>query len=125
MTSALTSYPRAKEIVRVDLAPATQAGKTLMHPTMNSFAPPLHKNLKTIAHSNVKPHVMPIRNDFARRSHQNPIVLPKLIKPGGRNRSMANRSAQLNLSTSAIASNGPKYASSVRHRQADIIADAK
>lgn len=93
MSSALAIYPRTKEIIRVDLAPPTQIGNSLMHPTLNkgTFIPPFNKNLKTIAHVNFKPHVAPLRTDFVRHSMQNPLVLPKLTTPGGRNRSMVNK----------------------------------
>ena len=78
---------------------------------------PIHRNLKTISHTDFKPHVPPIRNQYMRNSGNN-IVLPKLT---GRNHSQVQRTDLL----SPIRHN--QGAQSVRNRNgpAKILTEAK
>ena len=70
MSSHLNRYRQEKpvDVIRVDRAPATNLGRSLMHPTPQKGAPPFHRNLKTIAHTDFKPHVEPLRTSFVRSS---------------------------------------------------------
>ena len=92
------------QITRVDRAPPTNVGGSLMQAHSKSI-PPFAAALRTISHANHKPHVMPIRQDFVRNSGGNnrpsavgPIVLPKLGgTPSGRNRSMTIGTSKTDL----------------------------
>ena len=96
MSTSLAAYQRP-QITRVDRAPPTNVGNSLMQAHPKSIAP-FAAALRTISHANHKPHVVPIRRDFVRNSSgannkalvaASPIVLPKLSgTPTGRNRSM-------------------------------------
>ena len=84
--------------------------------------PPFAAALKTISHTNHKPNMPPLRQDFVRHSGGNAIVLPKL-NTNGRNRSLV--ASKTDLLSPVRQHGGSLSVRNNHHGPAHIISEAK